>query len=214
MVKVNFTWSFIYEQSIHNPQTYEEFNYEEYEKFINSFINKVQPAWRKIEQRVFDYIEEIIGLKWKKQEIPVYVIKISSFMPISDPLTIPIQFKDKEVGDNIFTLTKERFIDMMIHELIHNLFIQNEKEMGDYFGFVLKKYKNEEFDTVIHLLIHAIHKKIFLKFFEKERLNEEIKMSSFYPAYKRSWKIVNEKGEDTIIQEFKNYVDGLPKEKI
>ena len=41
--------------------------------------------------------------------------------------------------------------------------IQNDKEIGDYFDFILEKYKQEDFDTAIHLLVHAIHKKIFLK---------------------------------------------------
>jgi hypothetical protein len=203
MVKVNFVWSFIYEQTIHNSTVNENYDYKEYKKFIDSFLEKIGPKWRKEEQKIFSYCEEITGLKWKKKEIPVYVIKISSIMPISDPLTIPIQF---QAGKEIFTLSKERFIDMLIHELIHNLFIQNEKEMGNYFEFILKKYKNEEFNTSIHLLLHAIHKKIFLKFFGKERLNEEIKMNSFYPAYKRSWEIIENLGEDKIIDEFKGYL--------
>jgi len=38
-------------------------------------------------------------------------------------------------------------------------------------------------------------------------------MSSFYPSYKRSWEIVNKVGEDTIIEEFKNYTFRFPKEK-
>lgn len=210
MVQINFVWSFIYEQAIHNPTVNEEFDYEQYKKFINSFMNKIKPTWKKIEQNIFDFCEEITGLKWKEKKILVYVIKISSIMPISDPLTIPIQFQSK---NEIFPLTQNRFIDIMIHELIHNLFIQNDKEMGDYFGFILEKYKDEDFDTAIHLLVHAIHKKIFLKYFKKERLKEEIKMSSFYPAYERSWEIVNEKGEDNLIEEFKTYFTGLPNEK-
>ncbi|PJE81326.1 hypothetical protein COU58_03075 [Candidatus Pacearchaeota archaeon CG10_big_fil_rev_8_21_14_0_10_32_42] len=210
MVKVDFVWSFIYEQVVHNQTVDEEFDYGRYEEFVNLFIKKVEPTWKKIEQEIFAYCEKITDLKFKKQTIPVYVIKISSIMPISDPLTIPIQFQS---GEEIFSLTPNRFIDMMIHELIHNLFIQNDKEMGDYFGFILEKYKKEDFDTAIHLLVHAIHKKIILKYFDKERLKEEIKMSSFYPAYKRSWEIVSEKDEDFIIKEFKNYLAGLPKEK-
>jgi len=37
------------------------------------------------EKQVLNSCEEITGLKWKKEEIPVYAIKISSIMPISDP---------------------------------------------------------------------------------------------------------------------------------
>jgi len=203
MVKVNFIWSFIYEYEIHSKHVEENFDYKKYEKFINLYLKKIEPLWRKKEKEILKYCEEITGLKWKKKEIPVYVIKISSIMPISDPLTIPIQFQS---GKEIFTLSKERFMDMLIHEIIHNLFIQNEKEIGNYFEFILNKYKNEEFNTSIHLLLHAIHKKILLKFFGKERLNEEIKMNSFYPAYKRSWEIIENLGEDKIIDEFKDYL--------
>ncbi len=210
MVKIDFKWSWIYESTIHNPTVKEEFDYEEYEKFVSSFSSKIKHIWKEKEKEIFSYCEEVTGLKWKKKEIPVYFIKISSLAPISDPLTIPIQL---EMEDEIISLSQERFIDMLIHELIHNLFIQNEKEMGDYFDFILKKYENEEFDTSIHLLLHAIHKKIFLKYFEKERLENEIEMNSYYPAYKRSWEIVNEVGEDEIIKEFKDYIKGFPKEK-
>jgi len=210
MPEVDFVWSFIYEQIIHNPTVDERFDSERYEKFVNSFIKKIKPIWKKLEQEIFDYCKKITGLKWKKDNIVVYVIKISSIMPISDPLTIPIQFQSEK---EIFSLTPEKFIDMMIHELIHNLFIQNGEEIGNYFEYILRKYKKEDFDTAIHLIVHAIHKKIFLKFFSRERLNKEIKDCSFYPPYKRSWEIVNEKGEDRIIEEFKNYSAGSPKEK-
>lgn len=210
MAKINFVWSFIYEQTTHNLTVKENFDYEKYKKYINNYLKKVKNIWKIKEKQVLNSCEEIAGLKWKKGEIPVYIIKRSSIMPISDPLTIPIQFESEE---EIFPLTPERFVDMMVHELIHNLFIQNEKEMGNYFEFILDKYKNEDFDTSIHLLLHSIHKKIFEKHFSKSRLNEEIEMSSFYPSYKKSWEIVNKIGADSIIKEFKDYCFKLPKEK-
>jgi len=210
MVKINFVWSFIYEQIIHNPTVKENFDYEKYQKYINDYLKKVKNIWKTKEKQVLNSCEEITGLKWKKEKIPVYVIKISSIMPISDPLTIPTQFESE---DETFSLTPERFVDMMVHEIIHNLFIQNEKEIGNYFDFILNKYKKEDLDTAIHLLLHSIHKKIFEKHFDKSRLDEEIEMSSFYPSYKRSWEIVNKIGADSIIKEFKNYCFKLPKEK-
>ncbi len=210
MVKINFVWSFIYEQAIHSPTVKENFDYEKYQKYVEDYLKEVKSIWKAKEKQVLSSCEKITDLKWKKEEIPIYVIKRSSIMPISDPLTIPIQFKS---GDEVFSLTPERFVDMMVHEIIHNLFIQNEKEMGDYFGFILDKYKNEDFDTVIHLLLHSIHKKILKEHFDKSRLDEEIEMSSFYPSYKKSWEIVNKVGEDAIIKEFKDYAFKFPKEK-
>lgn len=210
MVKINFVWSFIYEQTIHNPTVKENFDYEIYKRYIENYLKKIKNIWKTKEKQVLNSCEEITGLKWKKESISVYIIKISSIMPISDPLTIPIQF---ESGEEIFSLTPERFVDMMVHEIIHNLFIQNEEEMGNYFEFILEKYKNEDFDTAIHLLLHSIHKKILKKHFDQKRLYEEINMSSFYPSYKKSWEIVNKVGEDVIIKEFKDYVFKFPKEK-
>ena len=210
MMKINFVWSFIYEQIVHNPTVKESFDYEKYQKYIEDYLKKVKLIWKMKEKQVLNSCEKITSLKWKKEEISVYIIKISSLMPISDPLTIPIQF---EYRDEVFSLTPERFVDMMVHEIIHNLFIQNEKEIGNYFEFILDKYKNEDFDTAIHLLLHSIHKKILKKYFDKSRLDEEIEMSSFYPSYKKSWEIVNKVGEDVIIKEFKDYVFKLPKEK-
>ncbi len=210
MVKINFIWSFIYEQAIHNLTVKENFDYEKYQKYIEDYLKKVKNIWKSKEKQVLNSCEKITSLKWKKKEISVYVIKRSSIMPISDPLTIPIQFESEE---GIFSLSPERFVDMMVHEIIHNLFIQNEEEMGNYFKFILDKYKNEDFDTAIHLLLHSIYKKIFEKHFNKDRLDEEIEMSSFYPSYKKSWEIVNKIGEDSIIKEFKDYCFKLPKEK-
>lgn len=209
MVKIDFIWSWIYESTVHNSTVKEDFNYEKYEEFTNSFLNKLKPLWKHKEKEILSYCENLTGLKWKKKEIPAYIIKISSLMPISDPLTIPIEL---ESDGEIIPLYPERFIDMLVHELIHNFFIQNEKEMGDYFDFIINKYKDEEFDTSIHILLHAIHKKILLKYFGKERLENEIEMNSYYPAYKRSWEIVNEIGEDNIIKEFKDHIKGLPSE--
>lgn len=84
------------------------------------------------------------------------------------------------------------------------MFIQNEEKTEKYFQKIFDNYPKEEFDTTIHLIVHALHKKIILKIFDNKRLKKEIESNQFYPAYKRSWEIVNEKGEDWIIREFKN----------
>lgn len=206
--KVNFIWSWIYQSQIHSTTVNEEYDNANYEIYVESFIKEVKENWRQLEKNIFHSIEEISGLKWKKLEINCYVIKISSLNPISDPLTIPIQIQTEEGN---FTLSIERFIDMLVHELIHNLFIQNEDKMSQYFEYALKKYKNEQLDTVIHLLLHAIQKKIFLKIFDKKRLTNEKQACSFYISHKRSWELVEGIGEDIILQEFVKAV-GLPME--
>jgi hypothetical protein len=211
--KIEFLWSWVYQMEVHsqNVKT-EEYDYESYEKYVLDFIKKIEKEWNKKGNEILRYIGEITGLKWKEEKIKCYVIKISTLIPFSYPLTIPIQFETVE--GKIYVLSVERYIDMLFHELIHNIFIQNEKETEKYFEYILnEKFNEEEFNTVIHIPVHAIHKKIFMKFFNKKRLELEIEKSSYYPNYKRSWEIVNKKGEDSIIKELKDYVDTKPKEK-
>lgn len=198
--KIQFKWSWIYEQIYHSINVKsEEYDYETYQRYIDGYITKVKEIWENIGEKVLKVISKESGLTWKEEKIICYPIKRSVLFPISDPLTIPIEFEGKE----IFKLSHERFIDMLVHELIHNIMIQNEKKTGKYFSKIFDKYPREEFDTVIHIIVHAIHKKIILEVFDKKRLEKEIAANSFYPAYKRSWEIVNEKGEESIINEFK-----------
>jgi hypothetical protein len=198
--KVEFKWSWIYEQEYHAPGIKsKEFNLEKYDKEIKKFISKIKSEWEKVEEKVFLVLSKESGLSWKEEKIFCYVIKQSTFFPISDPLTIPISLGDKDT----FTLTSKRYIDMLVHELIHNLLIQNEKESDGYFEKVFNIYKKEKFNTVIHLLIHALHEKVMKSVFNEERLNEEIGATQCFPDYKRSWEIVLEKGSDKIIKEFK-----------
>jgi hypothetical protein len=201
--KVEFRWSWIYEQSYHSQTLkLKEFDYYKSAKKINDFISKIKKDWVLVEKKIFDTLSIETNLEWKEEKIICYVIKRSSFFPISDPLTIPIEFE----GERVFSLNSPRFIDMLIHELIHNLFIQNEEKTEKYFQQIFDNYPEEEFDTIIHLIVHALHKKIFLKIFDDKRLKKEINSNRLYPAYKKSWEIVNKKGEDEIINEFKRFI--------
>lgn len=199
---ISFKWSWIYEQMYHASGLAENFDYEKTKEYVDDYLEKIRNQWGKIESNIFDLIEKFSGLKWKNKDITCYIIKRSKKMPISDPLTISIEFEDDE--GNIFPLTENRFIDMLIHELIHIFLEQNESETNNYFNNIFELYKDEEFETILHLIVHAIHKKIILNLFDEKRLNTEIEMSGFYPAYKKSWEIVNNKTAEEIINEFRN----------
>jgi hypothetical protein len=198
--KIEFRWSFIYQEEIHLTEK-EDYNRDVWEKYVNNFIFKLKKEWNKNGHNILEYMEQITGLKWKEDKIVCYIIKMSEFGPISDPLTIPIQLKHKK---DIFTLTIERFFDILAHELIHNLFIQNEGRLNKYFDSLInKKYKNLSWNIAIHVPVHAIHKEIFDKFFEKKRFKEEMEACSYYPEYKKAWDIVIKEGSKQIIEELK-----------
>lgn len=201
--KINFKWSFIYQEEIHLPKS-AEYKREVSEKYVKDFIRKVSSRWEKIGNNILKYMEEITNLKWKKSGIDCYVIEVSQFGPISDPLTIPINLF---YNSQISSLSVDRFIDMMVHELIHNLFVQNEdKIMDDYFDYLIKKYKGVGWNAAIHVPVHAIHKEIFMKFFDEKRLEEEINACSYYPEYEKAWDIVIKEGSGEIIETMKKFL--------
>jgi len=201
--KINFKWSFIYQEEIHLPKSI-KYNREFSEKYVKNFIKEVSGKWEKIGNDILKYMEDITNLKWKKSEIECYVIEVSQFGPISDPLTIPISLFCK---DQISSLSVDRFIDMLIHELIHNLFVQNEdKIMDNYFNYLIKKYKGVGWNAAIHVPVHAIHKEIFMKFFDNKRLQSEIDACSYYPEYSKAWEIVMKEGSKRIIKTMKKFL--------
>ena len=73
------------------------------------------------------------------------------------------------------------------------------QEGWDYF---FRKYKNETLNTKIHIQVHAIHSHIYLKFFNKKRLERDVKLISHLKDYKRAWEIVQKEGYENIIKEF------------
>ena len=110
--KVEFRWSGIYEQICHSQTLkLEEFDYEKYLKRTNNFISKVKKDWKPIENKIFKILSIETSLKWKERKIICYLIKKSTLLPISDPLTIPIELE----GEKVFVLNSYRFIDMLIH---------------------------------------------------------------------------------------------------
>lgn len=169
--------------------------------FAEAYLSKVKNAWKPKEKAILAYMEQLTGLSWKRKEIVCYALKTSRTYPFSDPLTIPIQYRRKH---RVVTISVDEFIDTLVHELIHNLFIDNTTETKNYFDYLIKKkYKSYSFNTAIHVPVHAIHKKIFEKFFSKARLEKEIRFFKNFPDYKNSWQIVLNGGSDNLFRELR-----------
>ena len=172
---------------------------------ILSYIKRVEKLWKKDEKKILSELSRITGLKWKENEIICYVV--DECISFSDPLTMPIY--KKHFGGYIL---KDRFIDKLIHEMIHRLFTQEESFKNDKskkaFAYFRRKYKKENWNTVLHIIVQAIHTHIFLKFYNEERLKREIKIVSTFsnPVYKKSWQIVQKEGYQNIIREFRKRI--------
>jgi hypothetical protein len=200
---IEFRYSFIYQEELHLTKNM-HYDKEEWEDYVAHFVGKLRRQWHKKGPDIVRYLGEISGLRWKESKIMCYIIKSSEQGPISDPLTIPIQLHNKQ---KVFTLTTERYIDMLIHELIHNLFIQNEERVQHYFNYLLqKKYVHLPLNTITHIPVHAIHKEVFTKFFSKQRFEEELNACSYYPEYAQAWDVVLADDSKKLIDELNTFL--------
>jgi hypothetical protein len=77
---------------------------------ILNYIKSVEKLWNKVGKKVLREISKVTSLKWKSKVIHCYVV--GKCVPFSDPLTLPI-YKEKDY-----------FIDVLIHELIHQIFLK------------------------------------------------------------------------------------------
>lgn len=159
-------------------------------KEILDYISKIKNEWAKIENTVLQEISQVTNLTWDDKQINCYVV--GRAIPFSDPLTLKI------------TKDKNRFIDILIHEIIHQLFNQpnNQRKVSDLILSLQEQYKEEVIRTILHILVYAVHTHIYTKFFNNKRLEADISFSQVYPEHKRAWEIVNERGYREIIQNF------------
>ncbi len=153
-------------------------------------IIKIERLWKRYDKDILNELSKITGLRWQDKTITCYIV--GKCRPFSDPLTIPA-YKDNN-----------RFIDVLVHELIHQLFTQrcNLKKSKEALNYFFTKYKDESRRTIIHIPIHAIHSHIYLKFFDRKRMENDIEFCKRSAEYEKSWKIVQEEGYQKIIDDF------------
>ncbi len=189
MVCVEFRYSGVYDRSFGRELL-------GFEKAC-AYIDKLEKKWCVSEEKIFSAMSEATGLSWNESKIIVYINNVRAF---SDPLTIPV-FDDLDVG-----------YDVLIHELIHQLYIQNRDKMKEvnYWNMVSQKYPDELPLTRNHIHLHALFQHIMIDILkEPQRLEREFEAlknpqrAERAKPYQRAWDIVTEKGYEIILSEFK-----------
>jgi len=144
--------------------------------------------WRKIEKKILKELSCVTGLKWQESHIYIYIT--SGVVCFSSPLTMTI------LDDIDFML------DTLVHELIHRIISENEnwQIIEKRWNKLIGKHKRESLNVRIHVPIHAIHKHIFLKFFNQKRLETEIERVKDDKDYARAWALVEKQDHKEIIK--------------
>jgi len=187
--KIEFVYSFIYDRMLNKNKKLAS------RPAIFKTIKDIEKLWKKEEKKILTEIVKVTSSKWKEDKIKCYIISNFPVPPFSDPLTMPLPKKKDYI----------HFIDTLVHELLHQKLIQEDKYFDYWDNFIEKKFKDELFNTKVHILVHAIHKHIYLKFYNKKRLQHDINYcKKIGKGYSKAWAIVNKHGYKNIIKEFKN----------
>jgi hypothetical protein len=163
---------------------------------ITTYLDIIKPLWQHEEGKILRALSEITTLTWEAKIISCYVVgQVKAF---SDPLTLPVFLNDPTL-----------FIDMLIHELIHQLFMQpgNQKRLQPVWEYINKSYPNETQITKTHIPLHAIHSYLYHTFYTEERRQRDIQRAKKKNAvnYIRAWEIVEQKAYRTIMEDLRSF---------
>ena len=188
--KIIFVYHYTYDNILKGTKGFKLSELLKKSKEMEFYIKKVLDKWTKIETKILTEISKVTKLEWQETEIKCYLVGTYSSIPFSSPLTI-------NKRQNI-----DEFIDTLIHELIHIILERKDYSLWSYWDYIYKKHKKENDNSVGHLIVHAVHKHILLKYFDKKRFEKEINSLKNLKSYRRSWEIVNKGGHENIIKEF------------
>ncbi|MFA4817499.1 MAG: hypothetical protein WC608_02095 [Parcubacteria group bacterium] len=157
-------------------------------------MNRLEKEWRKIEKKILKGLVKYTNLNWQKKEIDCYFV--GKCIPFSDPLTICPRENNKET------------VNLLIHELIHQLIFQNRnnKKVQNIWKYLEKKYRKESKLTISHIIVHAIHSRIYAEYFSEQEKINNIRRDNQDINYARSWEIVNDLGYQKILDQLRSGV--------
>lgn len=158
---------------------------------VVNIISQLEEAWSLVEKNILDEISDILKLDWKEEEITCYIV--SNAHGISDPMTVGINDRNLD-----------KIVNTVIHELTHRIFNQekNIRLVEPAWDWIKSKYKEENLITQNHIVCHSILKHLYLKFFDAERLNQDIARCQKHDDYRKAWEIVEKDGYRKILDSF------------
>jgi len=195
MPRVEFTYSSVYDEqwrAAWKRSAKRSGRYPSPEE-VQRFMRKVERAWRRSEAGVFRSIARVSGLRWSDDPHVCYVVGYA--IPFSDPLTLPV-FGPKAPVNYV--------VDVLTHELIHRLLIGRRAaaRVRTALSRLKREYPRENENVRTHIIVHAIHWRVFETEFGVARLHRERRIMGTVPDYRRAWEIVEAEGAAPLIQRF------------
>lgn len=190
MPEITFTYSWIYDKNLCDLAGEERLEEEE----VEAKKEEIAEEWEKWEEEVFKKLTEVTGLEWTEEEIKCYLI--SDHKPFSDPLTLSLY--DRNTEDLLITV---------IHELIHRLFVlqgSNRERCEKAWEWIDSEFE-ENRNVRIYIALYAILIETLEEVFDPEIIEKE-KVVPPLEDYERAWEIVQERGQEKVLEEFRSRV--------
>lgn len=161
----------------------------------HELTNKYRKEWKEKEQIILKGMQDTFDLKFYKPIIDVTLAP--AFVPKSKPLIIN------------FRSEPDQFIDILTHELFHNLFTDNQYVQHHIYVDLLsrwaKLFGKRDRVELVHIPVHAGLKAIYLDVLkEPHRLERDIEECQKWPVYMAAWEYVEKNDYKKIIEKFKN----------
>ena len=160
-------------------------------ELIMDKVSTYQAAWE-MRKPVLGYMQEILDLNFYLEVIDTYIVG-----QMKGAFSLPIVI-------NAFS-PPDIYIDTLTHEILHRLLSDNTQKVNTR-QIISKMFPNETELCAVHIIVHALLKKIYLDFLEEpQRLIANKERDAKDPNYTRAWEIVESMGENKIITDFKSY---------
>lgn len=158
---------------------------EEYEAIARQY----QDWWLTVGDTILRAMMDTLQLEFRQNTLDVYVVPW--FYAISDPLIVGPTFK-----------SQDEVINLLTHELVHRLVTDNTK--AEYGENMIEDWRtlfgDLTFNTLTHVPVYAVIKKIYLEVLERpDLLQKEAQSIGEDKEYAEAWAYVEQQGYQTVI---------------
>lgn len=170
-------------------------SYDEYE----AVAKKYQDWWSPVGDQILQNLQNILKINFSQSEIDVYVVPW--FNAISDPLILGPAFR-----------TQDELINTLTHELIHRLLTENNVTDFDYSYIPAWKrlFGDHEFNTLVHIPVHAVMKTLYTKHLGRPDLVElDKQLVKDNDPYVDAWSYVDRHGDSTVLHKLIQWYSAL-----
>lgn len=161
-------------------------------------IKDVMKRWKEVWQKENGQHNLLAKLSEATKRVPERNLECFIFgrglTPKSTPFMVPVWNRNQEQWSD------EKFIDLMVHELLHIYLVTNNDE---YWKFVRKKYSDELPVTQNHILLYAMLYQLYKDIWQTEPM--DFSRDNLPPGYARAIEMVKRIGYKELISEYEQF---------